>query len=318
MPEVDDERAIARRYRDYGALVERRSPLYAELARGVAGDAAALALLATLPLGKRQPLLVFGAARALFGDPGNWPELRTVLREHGEEVTGLVRRRATQLNEPNRCATLLPILARIPGPLALLEVGASAGLCLLPDRYAYDYDGGPRVNPGAPGPVLQCAVRGPVPVPARAPEVVWRAGLDLSPIDVGDDAAVAWLEALIPPDEPDRLERLRAAVALARRDPPPVVEGDLRRDLPALAASAPPGATLVVFHSGVLAYLGDADRVAFAATVRSLGAAWISNEPPWAQPEAVPEASGRHALAVCLDGRLVAEAGMLGDWLDWR
>ncbi len=47
--------------------------------------------------------------------------------------------RSTQTSEPGRCATLLLLLARLPQPLALLEVGASAGLCLLPDRYGYDY-----------------------------------------------------------------------------------------------------------------------------------------------------------------------------------
>jgi hypothetical protein len=45
---------------------------------------------------------------------------------------------STQTNEPGRCAALLPMLARLPEPLALLEVGASAGLCLLPDFYTYD------------------------------------------------------------------------------------------------------------------------------------------------------------------------------------
>ena len=69
---------------------------------------------------------------------------------------------ATQTNEPARCAALLPLLARFPGPLTLIEVGASAGLCLHPDRYAYDY-AGHRV--GGPSPVtLTC---GGVAVPIR-------------------------------------------------------------------------------------------------------------------------------------------------------
>ncbi len=321
MPTIDDERhAIAQRYRGYGARIRRRSPLYAELATGLSEDEGSLELLATLPPGKRQPVLVFAAARSLYGDPAGWPDLRTVLREHGDEVTSLVRRRATQLNEPNRCATLLPLLGALPGPLALLEVGASAGLCLLPDRYVYEYDGHPRINDGASGPVLRCWARGPVPLPPQVPEVVWRAGLDLDPLDVGDDEAVGWLEAMVPPDEPDRLGRLRAALAVARDDPPPVHRGDLRTDLEALAATAPQGATLVVFHSGVLAYLGLEDRDAFAATVGSLGAAWISNEPPWAQPGGVPERVGEWppaALALCQDGRPRAEAGVVGDRLIW-
>jgi hypothetical protein len=265
-------------------------------------------------------VLVFAAARALYGDPAGWPDLRTVLEEHADEVTSLIRRRATQLNEPNRCASLLPLLGRLQGPLALLEVGASAGLCLLPDRYVYEYDGHPVVNAGAPGPVLRCVLRGPAPLPDHVPEVVWRAGLDLEPIDPGDPDAVSWLEALVPPDEPDRLDRLRAALAVATKEAPQVVQGDLRTDLPELAASAPEGATLVVFHSGVLAYLGDGDRAAFAATVGAMDATWISNEPPWAQPGGVPERPGDWppaTLALCQDGRPVGEAGMLGDRLVW-
>ncbi len=53
--------------------------------------------------------------------------------------------RSTQTNEPARCATVLPVLAQLPQPLALLEVGAAAGLCLLPEYYAYDY-GGVRID----------------------------------------------------------------------------------------------------------------------------------------------------------------------------
>ena len=78
--------------------------------------------------------------------------------------------RRTQTNEPARCATLLPALARLPGPLALIEVGASAGLTLLFDHYSYDYDGHRLAgcDPGAP--TLRCAVHGPVPLPARLPD----------------------------------------------------------------------------------------------------------------------------------------------------
>ena len=109
-----------------------------------------------------------------------------------------MRARATQTNEAGRCAVLLPVLAALPQPLALLEVGASAGLCLYPDRYAYRY--GDQVL-GAGEPVLDCAATGVAPPPAR-PEVVWRAGLDLNPLDVTDPADVAWLDALIWPEHP--------------------------------------------------------------------------------------------------------------------
>ena len=74
-----------------------------------------------------------------------------------------MRERRTQTNEPRRCATLLPALAQLDGPLALLEVGASAGLCLYPDRYSYRYDGGDVLGDGARGVRLRDVRRGSGP-----------------------------------------------------------------------------------------------------------------------------------------------------------
>lgn len=76
------------------------------------------------------------------------------------------------------------MLAALPQPLALLEVGASAGLCLLPDRYGYHYSHRPGPGPDVvlPGsPVLRCAMSPSTPIPTRHPDIVWRAGLDLNP-----------------------------------------------------------------------------------------------------------------------------------------
>lgn len=72
---------------------------------------------------------------------------------------------------------LLPVLARLPQPLALLEVGASAGLCLYPDCYSYRYDDRPEVV-GRYGRAVELAFRtgGGVPIPDRVPQVLWRPG----------------------------------------------------------------------------------------------------------------------------------------------
>ena len=103
-------------------------------------------------------------------------------------------------------------------------MGAAAGLCLLPDYYRYDYRGH-RIGDGEVE--FECAPHGPVPLPANLPEVVWRAGIDLEPIDLDDESAVRWLEALVWPEEQDRLERLRGAIEVARRHRPRVIRGDL-------------------------------------------------------------------------------------------
>lgn len=310
---------LAARYRRFADTeAHGHSPLYEALANGIAGDAEVLAFVSTLPPDKQQPNLLLAAVRHIAGTPPGWPEFRGALLAQTDIVRAVVLARGTQTNEPARCAVLLPVLARLRGPLALLEVGASAGLCLLPDRYAYDY-GRQRLGKGMP--VFECRTNPATPVPAALPDVVWRAGLDLNPIDPTDADRAAWLETLVWPDQPHRLARLRAALAVARRDPPPLHRGDLRHDLPALAAAAPRNATLVVFHTAVLGYLADpAERSAFAATVRSLGATWISNEVPGVFPDiaaktAVPRPRGTFLLAV--DGEPVAWTDPHGAGIDW-
>ena len=138
---MGDAEHVASGYRRFAAREARRSALYAEWAAGVAGDPDIVAWLSGLPQGKRQPNLLFAAVRLLAGTPPGFAEFRDVLAARRAEVEAVVLARRTQTNEPARCALLLPALAALPQPLALLEVGASAGLCLLPDRYAYDYAG---------------------------------------------------------------------------------------------------------------------------------------------------------------------------------
>lgn len=317
---------LAAEYRRFSAEdTTGRSALYTELTRQVADDRELLAILCELEPPKRQPNLLLAAVRYLYGDfARDWPQFRERFFERRDEALQLIRTHRTQTNEPARCAALLPVLASLPQPLALLEVGASAGLCLLPDRYGYDYGDGRRL--GAPGgdgrgPLFRCDVNPATPVPRALPEVAWRAGLDLAPIDVTDDESVSWLEALVWPGEGDRLTLLRAAIEVARADPPRIVRGDLRHDLAALAAQAPPKATLVVFHTAVLGYVWEAsDRRAFAETVRGLGARWIANEGPGLvelRGPAPPGPGTGGSFLVTLDAAPLAWGDSHGAWMRW-
>lgn len=238
--------APAEAYRRFARIEARASsPVYEEWAEGVAGDGPVLDLVAGLPRPKRQPNLVFAAAR-LHGAAGDYASFRTALIDDWGDIRRTILARSTQTNEAARCAVLLPFLAELPQPLALIEVGASAGLCLLPDRYSYRYaaehDAGPRLDP-AEGPsavVIDCALGPGLTAPDALPQVAWRAGIDLSPVDVRSPQACDWLETLIWPEHQQRRERLRAALEIARQDPPRVVAGDLHAALPALAAEARP------------------------------------------------------------------------------
>ena len=312
---------IARRFRDFAVReADGRSPLYAELARGVAEDAPVLAFLAALPPDKQQPNLLFAALRHVCGTPPDWPHARAAWARQADAIRQVMLQRRTQTNEPARCATLLPVLADLPQPLALLEVGASAGLCLLPDRYGYSYGVHQLPGPSAAAPVFACRVQPEEQPPHQRPLVVWRAGLDLAPIDPNDTAQCSWLETLVWPEHAGRLVRLRAALAVARTDPPPVHRGDLLTGLPALAATAPAEATLVVFHSAVLAYVAAAARQQFVDVVRGLGAVWISNESPAVFPEIASRVRRRGpvgAFLLAVDGTPVAWTHPHGEWIEF-
>jgi hypothetical protein len=320
---LDDLAGVYARFAAHEA--RGRSALYEELAGGVAGDREILGVLAALPPPKRQPNLLLAAVRQLCGTPDGWAQFRAWLLERRDEIVAVILSRRTQTNEPARCATLLPLLAMLPQPLALLEVGAAAGLCLLPDRYAYDYDGhhvAPVRPVCAPAPTFACRASASTPLPARGLDVVWRAGLDLEPLDIRDPEQAAWLEALVWPGEGNRLALLRAAIDVAREDPPRLTRGDLRHDLPALAAGAPAGATLVIFHTAVLAYVPDpADRAAFARTLGGLDAVWIANEAPGllegTERPNLPRPAGFDAFLLARDRQPIAWTDPHGTRIDW-
>ncbi|UNO41190.1 DUF2332 domain-containing protein [Streptomyces sp. MST-110588] len=294
---VNSEQAVADRYRTFSWQQARgQSDAYEELTARISQDADFCDHLSrSLPAGnKQQPNLLLAAVRYLDGPYAEqgprgdaaYRGWREWTLRHWDEVRDVVMRRSTQTNEPARCATLLPLLLRLPQPLALIEVGASAGLCLYPDRYRYRYDD--RTEFGAPdsAAVFPCRTNPGTPVPDRLPDIAWRAGVDLNPLDPADPEDIRWLQALIWPAATDERARRQLAAVEAVRTAPraKVVRGDLVDELPALAAQAPPEATLVVFHTAVLTYLPLERRERFAEVVRNVLAGrarpghWVSNE----------------------------------------
>ena len=303
-----------------------RSSLYVEICSGMAREPGLLSRLATLPTVKQQPNLLLAAVKYLYGTASGWPHFRALANDHWQEVQAVIRERRTQTNEPAPCATLLPLLASLPQPLALLEVGASAGLCLLPDMYAYDYNGR-KVAASAPvaatPPIFRCTATPQTPIPSRNVDVVWRAGLDLSPLDCRNADDANWLRALVWPGEGERARLLDEAIAIAQSARPRVEQGDLRHDLVALAREVPKDATLVIFHTAVLAYVPEAgDRIAFADVVRGLGAKWVSNESSrlsgaFAKSKSFNASNVWGNFLLSLDGKPVAYTDAHGTSIEW-
>lgn len=316
---------ISERYRDFAAYAEGDSPCFVAWALGVAEDPEIHAWLADLPRLKQQPNLVFAAARWHGArTPSPYAELRRTLLEQEPAIKQTVRERATQTNEVGRLATLTPVFAQVAvesGPLSLIEVGASAGLCLFPDRYDYAW---PPLGDltGSGGPVLTAAASGDLPIPDTHPVVAWRGGADLNPLDVRDDDAMAWLANLVWPEQEERRDRLAQAVVIARQDPPEITEGDLFEALPTLLAVAARHGTPVVFHSAVIAYLEQEPRERFHDLMTGLVAAgtcrWVSNEAPSVLSRVTGDLTvpvGRFVLG--LDGRAVALTHGHGHAIDW-
>ncbi len=317
---------LTQQYREFAAYAHEESPCFEAWALSVAEDHEVLAWLATLPRLKQQPNLVFAGARWHSVEaPGPYDGLRRALLGDNGVVRHTILTRSTQTNEVGRLATLAPVFAlvqeRVAGPLALVEVGASAGLCLYPDRYDYAW---PPVGdlPASGGPTLSCTVEGAMPRPRRHPEIAWRGGIDLNPLDVADPDAMAWLATLVWPEQDERRTRLRAAIAVARADPPRIVTGDLLEALPALMESASGHGMPVVFHSAVIAYLELPERRRFAEMMRGLVSEgrchWVSNEAPGVVPGiVVPEPRRPTRFVLALDGVAVAWAHGHGDSLSW-
>ena len=304
---------LRRLFRFFAATQCRgRSAVYETLSEGVAGRDDLLNLLMSTPSEQRRPSLLFAAVNLLLaarpGAPlaayypvhgGRRPvdgqlvaAWAAFCAEHGEEIARMLRSRSTQTNEIRRCVALRLGLSHVgrrwPGPLALAEVGASAGLNLLFDRYRYRV-GGHETPPGATSPVLiSCELRGGDPAGqllAAAPEITSRLGIDRQPVQLADPDERAWLEAFIWPEDVDGLATLRGAVDVAlSAGPAPVVAGDATADTARLLAGLPGREPVVVFTASLLSYLNADARTAFvsqlAEAARRRPVAWVFAEGP--------------------------------------
>jgi hypothetical protein len=279
------------------------SPLYDRICRFVADDEELLALVQEAPPPAHQPNVLLGVVHYLLlgglehplaavyagqsdADPG--PLFRDVCLSHRAEVLALMETRRTQTNECGRSAVIGPALTWVAqqygAPLALLDVGASAGLNLGCDRYLLDYGAAGTTGPADATVRIACTVRGGLPpIAPRLPTITARLGLDRSPIDLTDEGDARWMLACIWPDT-GRLERTSAAIRDAQAHPPTIRTGDMIDDLPAALAELPDDALACVTTTWALAYLQPEGRERFAARLADAGRArpvvWISGEGP--------------------------------------
>lgn len=183
---------------------------------------------------------------------------RDFVLDRERDLIEIGRTRHTQTNEVRRCAALLSaIWETTVTTFHLVDLGSSAGLNLLMDRYHYRWDG---LDWGPDSPVrIECALRGRAPS-TRPIRVLSRTGLDLDPVDLGDPDARKWLEALIWPEQEGRRRLLAAAAELSRDAQLEMVAGDAVETLPTAIAALPGTDPVVVMHSFALNQLDPAQR----------------------------------------------------------
>lgn len=343
---------LAAQFRRFADVECQRSPLYRTLAQAIADDPSLLALAAkatstpipNLFLASVHHLLLGGTPHDLsryYPSLGGsfqegaavLPSFRSFCLSHGDQILDILRSRCVQTNEVGRAAILLPALGLVAqragqAPLALIEIGASAGLLLLFDRYAYDWGSGTLQGSatlqGAPeSPVrLRCEARGEArpPLPATMPEVTMRWGIDLHPLDVADPESARWLQALVWPDQEERAQRLAAAITLAQYDPPSLVAGDALDVLPAILAQVPCETAPCLFHCHTLnQFPPEAQRRFFAVlasasrgrTLYRIGLEYAPGS-PW--PVMILQAF-RDGSA--LEPEVLAIYQAHGDWIKW-
>ena len=324
---------MLRRQAEHFALLG--SPVYARLARQLAEDPAPLApilhgdtsLFVLTLFGAVHYHVITGAApNALSGD---WDDFTDALAEHQESLRRFVEEQGVQTNETQRCVALVPAFLTLAGetrlPLDLIELGPSAGLNLVFDRYRYRYAEGTFGDPSA---LLSFDAneRGRVPGDLlRTPLTIGsRRGIDLSPLDAADEDDVTLLHSFLWPGLTGRAARLDAAIETFRSSPsrPELLRGDYVDLLPALLARRSADTLTVVFQTASTGYLSQDRYDALCASLEAAAAdgrplAWVS---PRRREEKEFEDDSFWELELRVwpaPARLVALADFHGNWIDW-
>jgi hypothetical protein len=231
-----------------------------------------------------------------------------------------------QTNEAGRSSSIvagLLWLSRQFGPrFEMNEIGASAGVNTMIERYRYDL-GGIAIGPADSAMRLKPAWRGPPP-PAGEVEIVSIRGCDVAPVDLSDPAAALRLKAYVWPDAPERMARIDAAARLAAQKPPLLERMDAGEFVDErLAAAQAKGVVRVLYHSVMWQYLPDATRRRITAAMEHAGSnATAERRLAWVRLETNRE-SFRHELSVRYwpggeEAVTLSEAHPHGAWIEWR
>ncbi|MDM5224756.1 DUF2332 domain-containing protein [Cytobacillus sp. NJ13] len=269
---------LSSRFKTFGQYeCHGSSDFYEFLSYKIAGDEELLVLASEARDGQPVPNLFLGAIHylllsgkehelkgfypGLVENPRNPQEsfqsFKDFCRLNSQEIEEIVKEKLVQTNEVRRCAYLYPVFAWIfqqtKKPLALIEIGTSAGLQLFWDKYSYSYGTGETYgNPNA-NVHLTSEVKGAhVPIfPPEMPPIASRTGVDLHINDLNNGEDFLWLKSLIWPEHQERRTLFEKAAQCVKENPISLIEGDGVELLTSLIEGIPDEHSICVFHTHV-------------------------------------------------------------------
>ncbi|MFD0714166.1 DUF2332 domain-containing protein [Paenibacillus sp. GCM10027626] len=328
------------------------SPLYEHLSENIAGDHELLSLASFTQKGQPVPNLLFGAVhylllqgyehelktfyRSVTPRPREaaeaFPYFRDFCQQHRDDILPLLQQKLVQTNEVRRCAYLYPafcyIHERAKRPLALIEIGTSAGLQLLWDQYCYFYDADDHGNnyehgDGYGRAASKVHIRTEIKGEHRpfllreSPQVTTKIGVDLHVNDMHNSEDLLWLKALIWPEHTERIAVFEQAAQCLKQQNLTLIEGDGIQLLPKLSSQIAEDCVLCVFHTHVANQFPLAAKHELTAHIQSIGKQrdifhLYNNMWDW----------GQLHLDYCLDGKeyqeTLAETDGHGRWFRWK
>lgn len=277
LPTNRDLDVLASYFRHFADIhVAQTSPLYAALAHSVAKDRDLLALAAEATPGQPPANLLFASVQYLLrqadeGEPlkefystlggtrtFDANEIGALFSQfvwtHAEDVRLRLSTKITNTNEVGRCGVLIVglVLAaqEAQAPLHMVEIGPSAGLNLVWDRFRYRHGSTEMGLEDAPFTIAP-EVKGHMPphLDGRMPNVASRRGIELNPVDLDDDETLAWQLALIFPEHVDRAIRITKAFEIAREVRPEIIVGNAVDLIDGVIADLPADGAVCVYHT---------------------------------------------------------------------
>ncbi len=255
-----------------------------------------------------------------------YPYFRNFVLDHEAEIAKIITTKTVQTNEVARCAALVPAFELVSleaknQPLAMIEIGSSAGLTLLWDQYHYKYGEGMECGPKDSPVQIECLLRGKrhPPMPHDLPKVDSRIGIDLNPIDLNDPGNIQWLHALVWPEQEKRTRQLELAIQLAKHQSPRIVRGNALELLPEMIDKIGESAQTCIYHSFTLSLATGDNRAKLESIIEGASKNrklfLVSLE--WAKDTDSPRLELTRFDLGAKSRRVLAKSQAHGEWLEW-